>query len=479
MKTIQKTLFWTLLAVLSAWIVPAEAQGPYPNTGDHVVCVNTTEPYGVILSAGSTYVWSILPGSGGEGTITYGATSNLITVQWTSTGSCTLRVVESNAADCEGSPVTIQVFVQAENTINLSSGVGTDDQEVCINEAITPITYTTTGAIGASFSGLPPGVTGSWSGNTVTISGTPTVAGTYNFEVSLTGGCGTVTANGTIVVNPVNTISLSSAAGTDDQEVCTGEAITDITYATTGAINASYLGLPAGVTGSWSGNVVTISGTPTETGIFNYQVTLTGGCGLASASGTITVNAGNTITLTSGLGTDNQSLCLGDAITSITYTTTGASDAFVTGLPAGVSGSWSGNVVTISGTPSATGTFNYVVTLTGGCGLVTATGTITITEVNTINLTSAVGTDNQTVCENNPIETITYATTGALGATITGLPAGVSGAWSGNTVTIQGTPTTQGVYTYTISLTGGCGLVETTGTITVAATPNTSAIYHN
>jgi hypothetical protein len=35
-------------------------------------------------------------------------------------------------------------------------------------------------------------------------------------------------------------------------------------------------------------------------------------------------------------------------------------------------------VITISGTPTATGTFNYTIPLTGGCGSVNATGTITV-----------------------------------------------------------------------------------------------------
>ncbi|MFN8294014.1 MAG: hypothetical protein U0T72_09845 [Chitinophagales bacterium] len=36
-------------------------------------------------------------------------------------------------------------------------------------------------------------------------------------------------------------------------------------------------------------------------------------------------------------------------------------------MPSGVTGSWSANVATISGTPTASGTFNYTVTMTGGC----------------------------------------------------------------------------------------------------------------
>jgi hypothetical protein len=64
---------------------------------------------------------------------------------------------------------------------------------MCINTAISSITYSTTGATGANFSGLPTGVSGSWSSNGIIISGTPTVSGTFNYTITLTGGCGVVT----------------------------------------------------------------------------------------------------------------------------------------------------------------------------------------------------------------------------------------------------------------------------------------------
>ena len=123
--------------------------------------------------------------------------------------------------------------------------------------------------------------------------------------------------------------------------------------------------------------------------------------------------------------------------------------------------------MTISGTPTVAGALTYTVTLTGGCGTITTTGTITVTPDNTVTRTSAVGTDAQTLCTNTAITNITYATTGATGATITGLPAGVTGIWAANVVTISGTPTASGPATYTITLTGGCGVVTTTGTIIV------------
>lgn len=87
-----------------------------------------------------------------------------------------------------------------------------------------------------------------------------------------------------------------------------------------------------------------------------------------------------TITLTSGSGTDNQSICLNDAITNITYSVGGdATGAGVTGLPTGLSGSYGSGIFTISGTPTLAGTFNYTVTTTGGsCGTANAYGVITV-----------------------------------------------------------------------------------------------------
>ncbi len=94
---------------------------------------------------------------------------------------------------------------------------------------------------------------------------------------------------------------------------------------------------------------------------------------------------------------------------------------------------------------------------------------IDIIDLNTITLTSAVGTDNQAVCKGDDITTITYATTGATGATITNLPNGVTGVWNANVITIQGTPTVTD--TYTITLTGGCGNITAIGKITVNDLP--------
>lgn len=270
-----------------------------------------------------------------------------------------------------------------------------------------------------------------------------------------------------------NTITLASSTGTNNQTVCEATAITNIYYSTTGTISATFTGLPNGVTGTYlSGNIL-ISGTPTIAGTYNYTISTIGGGSVATATGTITVLSNNTITLISSVGTNNQSVCIGTPITNIQYATTGCTGAIVTGLPTGLTASWSANIVTITGNTMSS--CNYVVTLTGGCGVVTATGTITVVLNNTIALASATGTNNQAICSTAPITNIYYDTTGATGCAITGLPAGVTGSFVSGNIAILGTPTAQGIYNYTITLTGGCGMITATGTIVV--TPTSTPIF--
>jgi hypothetical protein len=86
------------------------------------------------------------------------------------------------------------------NTVAAPSSTPT----LTVNSLMTPIMIATTGATGidTTGSGLPNGVTATWSANEITISGTPTAAGSFTYEILLTGGCGNVKATGIITVNP-------------------------------------------------------------------------------------------------------------------------------------------------------------------------------------------------------------------------------------------------------------------------------------
>ena len=113
---------------------------------------------------------------------------------------------------------------------------------VCVNDAITNITFNTTGATGIGTpTNLPTGVTAAWSSNVLTISGTPTVAGTFAYSVPLTGGCGTVAATGTITVLPTESAAFSYASAT----YC--ETDSDPTPTVTGTSGGTFSATPSGL----------------------------------------------------------------------------------------------------------------------------------------------------------------------------------------------------------------------------------------
>jgi uncharacterized protein (TIGR02145 family) len=109
-------------------------------------------------------------------------------------------------------------------------------------------------------------------------------------------------------------------------------------------------------------------------------VVANGSCSVTSDDAVVTVNALPTISRSGGAA--SQSVNQNAAITTITYTASNATSISRGGsLPSGVTGSISTTTLTISGTPSATGTFGYTVSAshTNGCvSATTSTGTITV-----------------------------------------------------------------------------------------------------
>lgn len=430
-------------------------------TDNQSVCVTTAvNPIAYSFPPGSAVTLANLPAgltsnqNIAAGTLTISGTP-------TSSGTYTLNVTPSYFSSI---PLTLtksgSVTVIPNNTVNSAA----PNQTRCINTLLTPITHTTTGATGIGTAlGLPSGVTASWAANTITITGTPTVAGIFNYSIPLTGGCGAINAVGTITINPDNTASVPSSTPT----LCINTLLTPITHTTTGATGiGTAVGLPAGITAVWATNTITISGTPTASGTFNYSIPLTGGCGAVNATGTLTVTPANTASTPSAFPT----VCINTSLTQFTHTTTGATGIGVaSGLPAGVTANWAANTITISGTPTASGTFNYSVPLIGGCGNVNATGVISVSANNTVSGPSS----TPTLCVDTPLADITHSTTGATGISnagasgANGLPAGLSANWTAGIITISGSPTQAGTFNYAIPLTGGCLALFAEGTIIV------------
>ncbi|MFJ1330342.1 Ig-like domain-containing protein, partial [Capnocytophaga canimorsus] len=99
----------------------------------------------------------------------------------------TYRYTNTNANQCESDKSTVLITLQPLTTI-----VGNTDILLCETEAINQ-----TITLGGTFSGmgtptgLPMGITASFAANEITLSGVPTVVGTYTYSIPLTGTCGT------------------------------------------------------------------------------------------------------------------------------------------------------------------------------------------------------------------------------------------------------------------------------------------------
>ncbi len=439
-----------------------------PGTDAQTICANNAIQ-NIVYSAGSSAsAPTVTPLPSG---VTSSWNGVYLTISGTPTVAGNYSYTITTTGSCQPASASGTITVQAQK-IALSSG--SSSPSLCANVPMANIVFTLSGtATGATTTGLPAGVTGTLSGTgptyTYTISGTPTAAaGSYPYTITTLGTCSPVTFNGTITITS-QTITLNSANNT--QTVCINSPIANIQYTIGGTgTNASVVGLPTGVTGSYNSGLFVISGSPTQSGTFNYTVTTSGtSCAVATVTGTIMVTPGASFTLTSGVATNPQTVCKGSAINNVTFSVSNATGASATGLPAGVTGAYTGGVFTISGAPTAVaGVYNYTITSSGGCAVGTTTGSITI-QAQTISLTS--GTASPSVCANTPIMNIVYTIGGtATGAMVTGLPAGVTGVLSGNTFTIGGTPTAApGAYAYTVTTSGTCTVVTATGTITIQA----------
>ena len=106
------------------------------------------------------------------------------------------------------------------------------------------------------------------------------------------GGCGTDGLIDIIVdcVPPTCSITLTSPVGTNNQVICQVSSIANIVYTTSGTVtDVTVTGLPTGLTTNFTTDTFTISGTPTQTGTFNYTITTVGCTSNASQNGTITI----------------------------------------------------------------------------------------------------------------------------------------------------------------------------------------------
>ncbi|QLI82673.1 putative Ig domain-containing protein [Chitinibacter fontanus] len=423
---------------------------------------------------GSAYNQSLASATGGTGSKTYSLTSGSLPAGITLASNGTLSGTPTaggsfnftvTATDSSGAPGP---FTATSSTLTLviaslvytpaspaAAAVGTAYSQ----SVATPISGGTSPYTYALASGsLPAGISLASNG---TLSGTPTAGGTFNFTVKATDSASANVTSGsltlsvaapTIIYAPANPAGATVGAAYSQSMAGASGGTAPYTYAVTAG------SLPAGMSLTSNG---TLAGTPTAGGTFNFTVTATdsstgtGPYSQSSASRTLTVAAPTVAYAPSNPAGGTVAAAYSQSLAGASGGTAPYTYAVTAGsLPAGLSLASSG---TLSGTPTAGGTFNFTVTATDSS---TGTGPYSHSSSSlSLNIAgptisyapSSPAAGNAGVAYNQSLSgasggsaPYTYALTSG------SLPAGLSLASNG---TLSGTPTAAGNFSFVVTAT--------------------------
>ena len=404
-------------------------------------------------------------GAGGNGSYIYQWQSSIDNTNFTFINGATSSVYDAPSINqttyyrrvvvsggCSAISNTITVYVLAPPTIT-SQPTGTICSGIAQNYTITsslPSNYTWTRAIVTGISnGLGSGAT---SALTETLNNTTNTAIIVLYIITpKIGSCSGPAFNYDVTVTPLPTLTLTSAAATANQTVCATSSIVNITYSVSGsATSATVTGLPTGITGTFSGGIFTISGSPdiSQNGLANFTVTTSGGCSPnKTLSGSITVN---TLSVAPVTITGSTTICAGGS-TTLTLSGgtagTGATAQWFSNSCGGTAAG-TGNSITVS--PANTTT--YYVRYNGTCNTTTCKS-VTVT-VNTISVAPTSITGNNTICTGGSTTLTLSGGTAGTGATAQWFTGSCGGASSGtgNSITVSPASNT----TYYVRYNGTC-----------------------
>jgi uncharacterized protein (TIGR03437 family) len=400
--------------------------------GPYTFSISPTSPFGLTFTPGTpTATLSGTPTSFGTTSVTVSATDGTLTGQ--STFSLTVAPA----------PLTLTP------SLIPNGAAGTAYAQ----------TFTAGGGRGSytfSLAGTqPPGLNLTSSGNTATLSGTPTTGGAYSFTVQVTDGTSTTPVSLSMTVS--NTAITLSGPAAFPAGIMNGAYPTQ-TFTASGGNGGPYtFTMSAPVPGlSFSGGV--LSGTPSTASTYGFTISVSDGSAYTPAfspkSYSITVYPVISVTPIAIPGADATFSY------SQTFSASGGSGSGYTyTISSPVPGLTLGSAGILSGAPSATGSYSFTITAKDSLGFSGISPTISLT-VNpalalspaTTTLTSGqVGTGySQAFTASGGSGGYTYSFVGSVPAGLT-FSSGV----------LSGTPTASGTFSFSISIKDGLGITLT------------------
>jgi hypothetical protein len=440
----------SLLSTLRVFVIFALVLGFSAIAQAATITITTNSPlppaklnvlYSAVLAAtgGTTYTWAIVSGALPQG-LSLSTTGVISGIPTTTTGSFTFSV-QASSSGSTSSPKALTIDVAPViTTTSLPDGLVSSPYSqtlATVPTMGTQLTWT------VSTGSLPAGL--SINASTGTISGTPTTAGTSTFTVKATDNASqSSTADLSITIQPLLTVPPATLP----------VAVVGSSYAfqlvANGPPSPSWTlvsgPLPAGISLSASGS---LSGIPATHGSFPFtvQAATTNPTQTATQSFTLVVQPpALTITTAAVLpdsplaGQYSVSLAAVGGLQPYTWTLVGG------GMPAGLTLSSAG---VISGTPTSPGSFSFTAQVSDSSNQ-QMNRTFSITVTTTVRITT---TSLPHAIQNSAYSQQLQATGTApfFWAVISGtLPAGLT---LGSGGLLQGTPTTLGSQTFTVSVT--------------------------
>jgi len=419
-----------------------------------------------VISGGTqvyTYAWTGLP----PGCVSANAASVGCTPSSSGTYSVRAWTNDSNGAS---SSATVTLTVSADPTIMtpLANRTALD-----VGQSASLLATATNGTGLTStyaWQGLPAGCA---SANALSLSCDPAVPGTYAVTVSITDSNGYAVTSGTVtmVVSPaLGTAVLSLSRTTID----VGQTVTLVASASagSGAYSYGWAGLPSGCVGA---NAATLTCVPSSAGSYTIWA-WTNDSNIATSSATVTlvVSADPTI---STPGATLTTLDIGqstDLSASATNGTGGASTYAWSGLPAGC---LSANSLSLSCSPTETGTFTVSVSIMDSNGYYVSSPAIVL--VVSPALGTAVLTLSRTALDVRQSVTLVASASAGSGAYSygwAGLPSGCVGANAATLTCVPSfAPSSAGSYTIWVWTNDSNGVSSSASvTLTVSVDPTIS-----
>jgi hypothetical protein len=390
----------------------------------------------------------------------------------------------SSAGVVSGTPTVSGSFSVTLQVTDSAQATATRSYSVTVAAAAVPLSITTpsplpNGVVGAAYTltfagtggappynwelsagALPPGL--AVNGLTGGLTGTPTAAGTYNFTLQVVDSTER-TAPKAFTITVIAAVKISTAPALPDG---TAGVLYTVQFLASGGVTPYTWSVASGsIPSGLSLNTATglLSGTPDSSLTYTFTIAVTDQNGQKdSAAYTIKIVAPLNFTTQTPLpgGVVGVSYAQTFAATGGTppYQWSVSTGALPTGLTLNAAGS-------LTGTPTAAGTFNFTVQVVDAAGR-SATASFTITVTAALTITTAtlpngtVGSAySQTLVLAGGSGTFTWSvSTGTLPGGITLNPA---------TGLLSGTPSAPGTFTFTVSATGGGQSAKQSLTITV------------